>query len=84
MKSTYSVSRAQARFPKLLKEAENGVVAITRHDERVAYIISREQLDSLVETLEVMANPKAMRALRNARAGRTKYFALPKDLDDEG
>jgi prevent-host-death family protein len=84
MKSTYSVSRAQARFPKLLKEAEHHIIAITRHEERVAYIVSKEQLESLIETLEIMSNPKAVKSMRDAQAGRTKYYPLPKDLDDEG
>ncbi len=82
MNSTYSVSRAQANLPKLLKEAEDHVVAITRHDERVAYIVSKEQLESLIETLEIMSNPKAMKAVRDAKAGRVKYHPQPKDLDD--
>jgi len=83
MKSTYSVSRAQAGLPRILKEAEDHIVAITRHDEKIAYLISSEQLESLIESLELMSNPKAVKAVRDAREGKTRYYPLPKDLDDE-
>jgi len=82
MKTAYSVSKAQSNFPRILKEAEDHVISITRDDETLAYLISKERLESLVESLELMSNPKAMRAVRDAKAGKTKYYPLPKDLDE--
>ncbi|MEO5802550.1 MAG: type II toxin-antitoxin system Phd/YefM family antitoxin [Verrucomicrobiota bacterium] len=76
MKTTYSVSKVQSNLPRVLKEAEDHVIAITRHDETVAYLISKERLESLIESLELMSNPKAMKAIRDAKAGRTKYLPL--------
>ncbi len=76
MKNTYSVSKAQASLPRILKEAEDHVVAITRRDEKVAYLVSKEQLESLVESLELMSNPDAVKAIRAARAGKMKYHSL--------
>ena len=57
MKNTYSVAKAQANFTRILKEAEKHPIGITRHDETVAFILSRERMDAIIETLEVMANP---------------------------
>ena len=60
MKNTYSVAKAQANFTRILKEAKKHPIGITRHDETVAFILSRERMDAIIETLEVMANPNAM------------------------
>jgi prevent-host-death family protein len=77
MISTYSVSEAQTNLPRLLKDAaEEGSIAITRHAETVAYLVSRERMEAIVETLDVLANPKAMRAIRDYEAGKTKFLPL--------
>lgn len=77
MKSTYTVSEAQSRLPRLLKNAEKGEsIAIRRHNETVAYLLSRERMEAIVETLEILANPNAMRAIRSHRAGKTKFFGM--------
>ena len=55
---------------------------IRRHNETVAYILSRERMEALVETLEILDNPAAVRAIREHRAGRTKFMPLA-SLDDE-
>jgi len=82
-RSTYSVSRAQSELPRLLREAESGaLVGIARRDETVAYLLSRERLEGIVETLEMLANPRARRAIDEHRSGRTRFTPLSA-LDDE-
>ena len=77
MDSTYSVTQAQTNLPRLIKEAADaGSIAITRHDKTVAYLISRERMDAIVETLEVLGNPVAMKALRQYEEGKTKFLPL--------
>jgi len=76
MKNTYSVAKAQANFTRILKEAEKQPIGITRHDETVAFILSRERLDAIAETLEIMANPDAMNAIRKHQAGKTRFYPL--------
>ena len=76
MKNTYSVAKAQANFTRLLKEAEKHPVSITRHDETVAFILSRERMDAIVETLEIMANTDAMKAIRKHQSGKMKFLPL--------
>lgn len=76
MKNTYSVARAQANFTRILKEAEEYPISITRHDETVAFIVSRERMDAIVETLEILANPDAMKSVQQHRAGKTKFHPL--------
>jgi prevent-host-death family protein len=77
MDSTYSVTQAQTNLPRLIKEATNeGSVAITRHEETVAYLISRGRMDAIMETLDLLANPAAIEAFRNYEAGKTKFVPL--------
>ncbi len=83
MKSTYDVARAKAIFPRLLREAQDHIVTITRRGKQVTYILSREKLESMIETLEIMSNAKAMKAIRAAQANRTRYYPLPEDLAKE-
>jgi prevent-host-death family protein len=81
MKNTYNVARAQANFTRLLKQAEEQPIAITRHDETVAYILSAARMEAIIETLEIMGNPAAMNALREHQAGKTRFVPLSA-LDD--
>jgi prevent-host-death family protein len=77
MKTTYSVSEAQSQLPRLLKEASRGEpISISRHQGTVAYLVSRERMEAIVETLEILGNPDAMRAIRAHRKGKTKFVPL--------
>ena len=82
MASTYSVTQAQSQLPGLIKKAEEGEhVRIRRRDETVALLISRERLEAIVETMELLGNAEAMKAIEAHRAGRTKFLPLSA-LDD--
>jgi len=81
-KTTYSVTQAQSQLPRLIREAEGGrPIAISRHDETVAYIVSKARLEAIVETMELLASPAAQKAIEDHRAGRTKFVPLSA-LDD--
>lgn len=82
-RSTYSVTQAQSALPRLVREAESGaLVGIARRDETVAYLLSREHLEAIVETMELLASPKARRAIEEHRAGRTRFLPVTA-LDEE-
>jgi prevent-host-death family protein len=77
VKTTYSVSKGQSQFPALVRAAQRrGVASITRHDETVAYLVSREKWDALLETMELLASPAFQRQRRRLRAGRVKYHPV--------
>lgn len=77
MSSTYSVTQAQGQLSGLIKKAETGEpVWIRRRDETVAVLISKERLDAIVETMELLANPEAVRAIESHRARRTPFVGL--------
>lgn len=79
---TYTVTAAQSALPRLVREAEQGrPVAIRRRDDTVAYIVSRERLEAIVETMEILGNPDARKAIEKHRAGKTRFAPLS-DLDE--
>ena len=82
MKTTVSVTQAQAQLPRLLRSKET--VAVQRHEETVAYIVPRERMEALLETLEVLANPAAMQAIRRDQRGKARYLPLSALDEDQG
>jgi PHD/YefM family antitoxin component YafN of YafNO toxin-antitoxin module len=79
MKSTYTVSEAQANLPGLCRTGRRFV--ISRRDKPVYVAMPLEDYDALLETMELLGNPKAMATLRVAKAGRLAYKEL--NLADE-
>lgn len=85
MDSTYSVTQAQTNLPRLIKEAaDEGSIAITRHDETVAYLVSSGRMDAIMETLDLLGNPVAMKALRAYEQGKTRFLPLSALNGDKG
>lgn len=77
MKSTVTVSQGQAKFPGVVRDAEDGgLITVTRHDEPVAYVIGRKRMEAIIETMEILANPEAMAAIREYRSGKSKLYPL--------
>jgi len=80
--STYSITEGQARFPRVVKEAQAGYVAtITKRNEPVAYVIGNERMSAIVETMEILANPAAMKAIRANEAGKLKSYRVEDILE---
>ncbi len=78
-KVTYTISEAQAKLPGLCRSGRRFV--ISRRDKPVYVAMPLEDYDALLETMELLSNPKAMQTLRAARQGRRAYRDL--DLADE-
>ena len=63
-----------AEIKKRLSEIVDGVearhdrVVLTRNGRPAAVLISPEDLESLEETLEILSDPEAVRAIRSAEA----------------
>jgi PHD/YefM family antitoxin component YafN of YafNO toxin-antitoxin module len=61
----------------MVSEAQSGVVAtITKRDETVAYVIGKDRMSALVETMEILADPAAMKAIRDNESGRLKSRSI--------
>ncbi len=75
MSDTYQVKDAQRQLPKLLRKAEaGGIATIWRRDKPVAHVIGAARMAAIAETMEILANPAAMKAIRSAKAGRGRNF----------
>ena len=55
---------------------------ITNRNRPVFVALPVEDFDALGETMDVLADPQAMKAIRDARASKVKY--RPLNLDHEG
>jgi antitoxin YefM len=81
MKTVYSIKEAQRDMAQLVRTAESGRMAtITRHDKTVAYVLGAEEMSALLETMEILSDPQAMQAIRDAEAG--KFEGKWIDLED--
>jgi prevent-host-death family protein len=79
MTATYNMREAQATLPKLCRSGRRFV--ISNRNRPVVVGLPIEDFEALMETLDILADPAAMKAVQAARAGKTKYRAL--DLTDE-
>jgi prevent-host-death family protein len=78
VKNTYSVTQAQSKLPGLLKAVNEGraTYGITVHDDIKAYLVSKERMEAITETLEILANRDAAAAIREYEAGKTNLYDL--------
>ena len=76
---TLSVSKAQSGLPKLCRNKK--AILITTHEKPISVLLPIEDYEALIETMDLLANPTAMRTLRAAKTGKLKYRRL--NLDDE-
>ncbi len=80
MNSTVTISELQDQAPRVIKRAEkNGSVAVSRHGRTVAFVVSRERMEAILETLEIMADKQMMKAIRNYESGKVKLKAFDPD-----
>jgi len=79
MKTTLTVTQAQAQFPKICRSKKTA--AITRNGEVVAFVVPRKRMADLLEQMEILSNPEAMAAINRAKAG--KSARLPVSVLDE-
>jgi prevent-host-death family protein len=85
MKTTVTSAEAKAHFARLLRCVEAGeTIAISKRDETVAFLIPRARLEALVETMEILGNPAAMKAIRQHEAGKLSFHPLSALDKDEG
>jgi len=77
MKTTVTAADGKVHFSRLLRHVEAGeTIAISKRDETVAFLIPRARLEALVETMEVLGSPEAMKAIRQHEAGKLAFHPL--------
>ena len=76
MPDTYTIKTAQQKLSALVREAADHPVTITNQGRAVAVLVSIERMEAIAETMEVLADPKAMVAIRKHREGKARYHDL--------
>ncbi|MHB8521244.1 MAG: type II toxin-antitoxin system Phd/YefM family antitoxin [Limisphaerales bacterium] len=79
MSSTYTISQAQAQLPRLVKQ---DAFAISRHGRLVGVYLSRDRIEALVETLELLGEPAFQGALKEFESGKMRFRDV-EDLEKE-
>lgn len=74
MKTTFDIAEAQARLPKLVRNKQT--VSLRQHNKTVAFLVPRDRMEALLETMEILANPEALKAIRRDQSGKTRYLPL--------
>jgi hypothetical protein len=73
-----TISELSASAPRAVRETEDyGVRGITRNGRAVAFLVSREVMESILETMELQKNRELMTLVKADRAGRVKYAGIP-------
>lgn len=68
--TTVSVADARANLSKIIESVDSTHerYEVTRNGDRVAVILGADDYDSLVETLEILADPETMAGIREGIA----------------
>ena len=73
MKNTVSTTEAQANLPRLLRQLpRQKSLTITNHGRIAGFLVSKDRMEAIIETMEILANPEAMKAIRAFEAGRSE------------
>jgi len=73
MADTYTIKSAQQHFSEVVKVSEEHPVTITKQGKAVAVLVSIERMEAIAETMEILADSKAMDAIRKHRNGQATY-----------
>jgi len=77
--STYTISQAQARLPSLIRQDS---FAISVQGEVKGFYLSKQRLEAMLESLELLEDPGFATALKAHQAGRGKSYTLA-ELDEQ-
>ena len=86
MTKTMSLKQARSRFSSLVDNADrlSERVIVTKNGTPKAVVMGAEEFETWVETLELLSNPQAVKALeqglKEAKGGKLRSF---KDVFDE-
>ena len=76
MPSSYTIKSAQRGLSGLIRESQDHPVTLTRQGKAVAVVMSMERMEAISETMEVLADPAAMDAIRRYSCGEARLYGL--------
>ena len=75
--SIVNVTEAQAKLNKLINTDS---FAISRHGKIVGIYLSKDRIEALIETMELLSKPEFAKTLKDYESGRMKFHGTA-DLD---
>ena len=82
-RSTVTIAELQSQTPKIMRQTQRrGMMAVTREGEITAFLVSRDRIMAMIETMELLSNPAAMEAIREFESGKGKFYTVD-ELDAE-
>jgi PHD/YefM family antitoxin component YafN of YafNO toxin-antitoxin module len=69
--SIVNVTEAQAKLNKLINKDS---FAISRHGKVVGIYLSRDRIEALIETMELLSQSEFAKALKEYESGRMKFY----------
>jgi PHD/YefM family antitoxin component YafN of YafNO toxin-antitoxin module len=69
--STVNVTEAQANLPRLIRKDS---FAISRHGKVVGVFLSRDRIEALIESMELLSNPDFVQALKEHKSSKSKFY----------
>lgn len=78
MKTIVSATQGQAGFSSLLKQTRlQGVVPVSKNGRVEAFMVSREKMAAILETIELQKDSGLMELVRQDRAGKVVFHEVP-------
>ena len=71
MPAAFTIAQAQKKLSSLVRDSQQRPVPITKNKQIVGFFLSCERMESMLETMEIMQDKKAMKAIRNKAADKT-------------
>lgn len=81
MKTIVSATQGQAGFSSLLKQTRlQGVVPVSKNGRVEAFMVSREKMAAILETIELQKDSGLMELVRQDRAGKVVFHEVPDEI----
>ena len=81
MENIATVATLQAGVSRLIKRTEaDGIVPVSRNGRTVVFMVSRNKMAALLETMELQKNSGLMALVKQDRAGKVKYSEVPDEI----
>ena len=79
MVTTLSLKQLRPSLPKVIKRIDGRLdrYIVTKRGKPVVVMLSIEDYESLIETLEILADPKAMSGIRKGEADLRRHRTRP-------
>jgi hypothetical protein len=74
VKDTCSISDIGRNPAAIVRLAQaKGSMTVCRNGRVVGFLVSRDRMEAILETLETMADSAAMKAIKDHQAGKTRF-----------